>query len=325
MKVPLSPALRTHWWKLALAVTPLLVLGTPAPTAPNPPRAAAPDLSGLAWIRDDSFLAVHDAKGPGQPRVSVVMEPGSPAGPLVRTLRVKGLKDEPFDLESIARIPPKPGAPPEATPSFLLAESGSNERYRRIFMASYEEGDEITLKYLADLPSFPWRADVEGIALRWGGNRLWLVFADRAEGDRSTMLRWASLSLEGPQQEPLEGAMPFSVSEPDGPRARQISALEFDSSGYLYAASTQDPGVDVGPFRSHVWRVGWARSKGESFEIQLERQGGKTSALQIATVDGFKVESLAIRELKPGIRELFIGTDDEAYGGIMRTLGVLPK
>src|SRR5947199_10778748 len=34
-----------------------------------------PDLSGLAWIEGDRFLAVSDAKNPGEPRVSLVLEP----------------------------------------------------------------------------------------------------------------------------------------------------------------------------------------------------------------------------------------------------------
>ncbi len=38
-----------------------------------------------------------------------------------------------------------------------------------------------------------------------------------------------------------------------------------------------------------------------------------------AIVDGFKVESVAVRENGNGV-ELFVGTDDEDYGGTLRPL-----
>ena len=39
----------------------------------------------------------------------------------------------------------------------------------------------------------------------------------------------------------------------------------------------------------------------------------------LGTVDGLKVESVALRELD-GQTQLFIGTDDENYGGTLRRL-----
>ena len=44
---------------------------------------------------------------------------------------------------------------------------------------------------------------------------------------------------------------------------------------------------------------------------------------KLATLDGLKVESLAIRESK-GAVELFAGTDDENYGSALRPIALEP-
>jgi hypothetical protein len=80
-----------------------------------------PDISGLAWIGGDLFLAVHDAKNPEEddrPRVSLVELPKSPTGLTRQTMELtwpepQGLSS---DLESVARIP--------GTALMLLVESG---------------------------------------------------------------------------------------------------------------------------------------------------------------------------------------------------------
>jgi hypothetical protein len=41
---------------------------------------------------------------------------------------------------------------------------------------------------------------------------------------------------------------------------------------------------------------------------------------RLATLDGLKVESIAVREPQAGVRQLYVGTDDEHYGGILRLL-----
>ena len=324
MKFHISPAAGAS---VLLAVAAVVVIGRPAPSDPPKPRAVPPDLSGLAWIKGDSFLAVHDGKEPGLPRISVVLEPRSADGPLVRPLRVKGLETEPVDLESIARVPPKPGAPADAPLSFLMAESGSNPGFRRLFHATYSEGDDITLKPVGNLPALPGNVDTEGLALYRMGSRLLMLFADRSEGERLAFIWVFPRSLDGEPSDMQPGFEPIRLALPDtgAPRTRLISAMEFDRDGNLYVASAADPGVDTGPYRSHVWRVGWAHAKGDFFSFEPEKQGQTPRPLRVATVDGMKVESLAVREAKPGVSELFFGTDDEFYGGAMRSLGVLPR
>lgn len=69
-----------------------------------------PDISGLAWIEQDTFLAVHDAKNPeenNRPRVSILSLPRTPEGIRWKPLEIDWphpLKES-SDLESIARIP----------------------------------------------------------------------------------------------------------------------------------------------------------------------------------------------------------------------------
>lgn len=324
----LSPSLPHSWLPLAVAGLVVLAAANQAPSQPPAPRVAPPDLSGLAWLKDNAFLAVHDAKAPGQTRVSVVFEPQSAAGPLVRPLRIRGADPEPFDLESITRVPPKWGAPADAPPSFLLAESGSNPRFRRIFHATYREGDEITLRHVGDHSLFLERADVESLAALRVGERLLVFSAGRAEGQRRALVAGQPITVDGEPRDPVGGEeLNFNVliPEPSGPRVRQISDLVFDPSGYLYASTAEDPGVDTGPYRSSVWRVGWARTEGGAFTFEPEKDGDRHRPARVATVDGMKIESLAFRELRPGFGELFFGTDDESYGGALRSLGVVPR
>jgi hypothetical protein len=89
-----------------------------------------------------------------------------------------------------------------------------------------------------------------------------------------------------------------------------------DSKGHIYAASTLDPegtsaDPDNGPFRSIVYRIG--RVGADGLKLQAKPK-------VLAVLDGLKVEGLTIREQEDGEREIFIGTDDENYGGILRLL-----
>lgn len=59
--------------------------------------------------------------------------------------------------------------------------------------------------------------------------------------------------------------------------------------------------------------------------LQSSLQGKPTVRLlprprRLATMDGLKVESLATRNERDGLVHLYVGTDDEGYGGIVRPL-----
>jgi hypothetical protein len=276
--------------------------------APDPPQAASslPDISGLAWLDGDEFLAVHDAKDfDERPRVSRIALPKSTAGPVHQPIDV--LWPDPQgpsrDLESIARIP--------RTSSYLLAESGSAKvGTPRIFLAN-DRDRRLEIIEVVDWP-VPIQ-NVEGAAVGRVHDQLVFLFAERAEGRSTTPLRWAGLTLRplafGPFQE-----VAFTAPDPSGPYARPVSAIEIDESGQIYVASATDPGNDSGPFRSVIWGIGRIEPEGA--------EGAKIIVYQrperLATLDGVKVEGLALRQQAGLAPEIFFGTDDENYGGILR-------
>jgi hypothetical protein len=275
------------------------------------------DLSGLAWVEGDTFLAVHDAKNPEEnerPRASLIRLPQ--AGGSLTWETVPLAWPPPLgpasDLESVARIP--------GTQSFLLVESGESRaqarQFRRVFLVELRDrGFELVSH--TELPAPV--ENVEGAAVARAGGRLVFVFAERAEGQMSTLISWAELQLQ-----PLKlGAVrraPFRATGFAGDKIRPVSALEVDGRGRLYAASAFDPGDDGGPFTSVIWRIGRVNPGGNlKAAVIIERR-----PVRVARVDGFKVESLASRERAGGKIELFAGTDDENYGGTLRPLPLQP-
>jgi hypothetical protein len=157
--------------------------------------------------------------------------------------------------------------------------------------------------------------NVEGSAVARIGEQLIFLFAERAEGQPSTLLRWASLSLRplafGSFQD-----VTFTSPDPTGPHARPVSAIEIDEAGRIYIASAVDPGNDNGPFRSVIWRIGRVEADGSGKpRVILDER-----PQQLASLDGLKVEGLALRKNVGGDLDIVFGTDDENYGGILRLL-----
>lgn len=273
------------------------------------------DLSGLAWIEDDLFLGVHDTKGGREknalPRVSIVRLPRSETKGVTwksPELKFPGPGGSASDLESVSRIPGGRG--------FLLVESGqAGEEARRIFFARYH-GGALTIESYASWP-VPVE-NVEATEVCQVGQQLVFLYAERAGGLLSTKIRWAKLSLDpilfGPFKE-----VTYHAEDPVGINTRPIVALAVDGEGFIYSASASDPGIDDGPFRSVVWQIG---------RVLADQEGNPTVELggekRLATLDGLKVESIAVRETKEGGRQIFVGTDDENYGGIIRLLPGAP-
>ena len=80
-----------------------------------------------------------------------------------------------------------------------------------------------------------------------------------------------------------------------------------DAAGNLFAVTAYDPGTDNGPYRSAVLKIGTVDAGGVSID---------TEPTVVATQDGFKTESVTIQ--KDGTAGIYIGTDDENYGGTLR-------
>jgi hypothetical protein len=293
---------------LAAACAPRQEAVVPAP--PDPPML--PDLSGLGWIADGRFLAVHDAKNPDEndrARAGVLAVAATPAGSAWAPLEVEW--PDPLgpssDLEAVAPIP--------GTQTFLLIESGegvaNGRQYRRVFRVRID-GSRLRILSFAELPGTI--RNIEGAAVARVGGHLVLLFAERAEGEPATDLVWADLQLE-----PLAvGSVQHARFGPDGsgrPGWRPVTAIEIDRAGRIYIGSAYDPGDDNGPFQSAIWLAG---------RVEAGPGGGAVvvvsgSPQRVATLDGFKVESLAFRPIGDG-EQLFAGTDDENHGGTIRPI-----
>jgi hypothetical protein len=273
-----------------------------------------PDLSGIAWIDGDRFLAVHDSKNPKQnqrPRVSIIRLPTAPGSIEWKPLAVDWPQSlgPSSDLESIARIP--------GTGSFLLVESGERLKdrppFRRIFLAELR-GEELRIVAFRELPD--WVINVEGMAVARAGNRLIFIYAERADHQPDTDILWAEFETDLVRL----GAwhrIKFRPPGFTGPNWRPVSSIEVDSAGRVYAASAYDPNDDNGPFRSVIWRIG---------QVQQDRNGNAILGIYrkpqlLARLDGLKVEGLAIRE-QQGKFEMFASSDDENYGGMVRLIPI---
>lgn len=270
----------------------------------------AVDFSGLAWLEGDAFLTVHDAKIPAEsarPRVGVATLSRTLEGIRWRPLEVSwptgaGMS---HDLESIARIP--------GTTTYLLFESGDDgSEYRRIYVAE-AAGGEVRIREAAEWP-VP-ITNVEGSAVARLGSGYLFLYAERAHGSGTTQIAYAPLSLN-PLAFGSFDSVTFQSPDPEGPGARPVSALEVDSRGRLYVASALDLDRDDGPFRSVVWEAG---------RVVADEAGTPRIVLlptprRLATLDGLKVESIAVREHPSGDVEVFAGTDDENNGGVIRPL-----
>jgi hypothetical protein len=97
--------------------------------------------------------------------------------------------------------------------------------------------------------------------------------------------------------------------------------MDLDSTGRIYISSTFDaedaglPNPDNSPFSSAVFCIGQLREVDGEPEVFLF----DTPRLE-GTLQGFKVESLAVREGDGYGFQIFVGTDDENYGATMRLL-----
>ena len=310
----IKPGIKLWWIVLSLIMMFLLSSCSDDEQDPLNP-SILPDLSGLTWVMDDLFIAVHDAKNipaeEGWSRVSFLRLPVSEKEGVIWQpvgMEFPGPGGKSSDMESACSIP--------GGGDFLFVESGQEgENFRRIFHAFYN-GDKLQIISYSD-----WPVEIENVEASevcQVGDHMVFLYAERAEGLDSTLLRWACFSLD-----PLSFGefrqVTYHAIDPLGEGARPIVALDVDSDGFIYTASAYDPGSDEGPYRSVIWRIGRivAAKDGEA-EILLDEN------TRIASLDGLKVESVAIRETVEDHRQVFVGTDDEYYGGLLRLLPPTP-
>ena len=310
-------------------ITPVVILAFAALTvlaAVEPIRAEQPtakrsvskllDLSGLAWIGGDNFLVVHDAKNPderGRTRVSLLVLPSSLDGILWRELHPRFPGGLSSDLESAARIP--------GYNEVLLVESGDNAGpFQRIFLAELDR-NRVNILDVVEWDSFTEVFNVEATAVAETDNGLIFIWAERNSGEQFTDINWADLTLDpfmiGGNSGSVEFTLPAGlVNELGNPLySRPVVGMNVDSAGHVYTVAAFDPedsvpDPDNGPFRSVVFKIA------EVVDGMVVLDGMPTIQ---ATVDGLKVETVAVREDNDHV-DLFIGTDDENYGGTLRLL-----
>lgn len=274
--------------------------GRPAPQVPAEAAAAPearplPPLSGLACLPDGSFLAVVDTKSNAPAEASrvirILLSDNQPSWESI-PVDWPAPDGTSNDLEAVAAVP--------GTDSFLVVESSFREgRYGRIVQIS-ADGEVLKSGHLpADVEN------IEGVAVARAGGGLVFFFGERGSGT----IRWADLDLSGPEIRLDEkSSVRFQVADPPGNGHREISTLEIDAAGHLYTASTVDPG-DQGPFQSVVWEIGQV-GDGEVTLLPTPRR--------IADVPDSKVEALVFCPGANGEMQLFLGTDDEDFGGSIR-------
>jgi hypothetical protein len=274
-----------------------------------------PDLSGLSWVEDDLFIGVHDAKNNAEkenwPRISLIRLPQSELDGVIWepvALNFPGPGGVSSDMESACSIP--------GGKDFLFVESGQEGAlYRRIFYAEYDNGALMISSY-ADWPVEI--INVEATEVCQVGEKLVFLYAERAESSLTTQLKWAEITLNPLAFGEFEGVT-YTAVDPVGHGARPIVAMDIDSDGFIYIVSAYDSGSDDGPYRSVVWQTG---------KIQADVNGNPEVQLnlnnRLGNLDGLKVESIAIREIAADSIEIYIGTDDEHYGGILRLLPATP-
>ena len=269
------------------------------------------DLSGLAWIEGNLFVGIHDVKASPQTeqmhRFSLIILPGDnqeylaclpvfpefPAG--------TGL---PSDLESACRLPGRQG--------FLFCESGQSwGGEKRIFYAKYQD-DELKIIDYIDWPVEI--TNVEATEVCKVGDKLVFVYAERAEGSPSTYIRWAEFSPE-PLSIGTFREIKYKSKSPFKSSFRPVSGMDIDTNGNIYISDAYDPGVDTGPYKSHIRMIGkiFPDKSGEPV-IKLKKQA------LLGTMDGLKVESVAIKSSQNGEKSIYYGTDDEHHKGILRVL-----
>jgi hypothetical protein len=289
----------------------------------RPPRfrqaSNLPDLSGLAWLGGNQFLAVHDAKVEGElanPRVSLIELPVNSKGLRwqQRTVHFHELRSN--DLESAARIP--------GTLDVLLVESGDSlddPAFQRIFKARVV-GNSVQIVATAQWPVAI--NNIEASAVAALGARFVFLFAERAQNLASTELRWALFDPDT-----LSFGSFSSVTFPNPNAAafnRPLVGMDVDSAGQIYIVAAFDaeaaglPDPDNGPFASGVYRIGVVTEGGGVPAVRLF-----DSPLLEGMMDGFKVESVAIREDAEHGFQIFIGLDDENSGATLRLLPEPPK
>lgn len=267
-------------------------------TGPNLPQSEL-SYSGLAQAGSDGHLVVHDSKGDGR-RLSLLPQNSNQ----LEEVSVDWSRtSQPEDLEAVA--------PLDGSPGTFMAVEGSryNGRTPHLFLFNYADGKAETLEQF-DLPQLPY--EIEGMVTQQRADGdLTVVLGGRGDSEGSPgSLHWGVYDVDEQQmnwsQDGISG-MPVPLPEDLGAGARPISDLLLTEEGELWASGCTDQG-DTGPFESLIYRVG---------QLDADASNPITLTLDHATrIPGEKVEGLSTASS----HRVVIGTDNESFGGSIRTL-----
>lgn len=274
------------------------------------------DLSGLVWLGSDAFLAVHDAKVADErfdPRVVTLQLPKDIRGVTFKDSRISFQGIIPNDLESAAQVP--------NTKWILLSESGDSKEdasIQRIFKATVR-GNRVRIRSVTPWPVLIYNVEATAVA-RVDGDYIF-IFAERASRQQSTELQWIKFNPRTMKFDKRVNRVTFA--NPDPARYnRVIVGLDVDSNGTIYSVAAYDaetaglPNPDNGPYAAGVYAIGTVLSDCGEPTIQLFQE-----PTCLSTTDGYKIESVAVRPASDdSSAQIYIGTDDENYGGTIRLL-----
>ncbi|KUL21291.1 hypothetical protein [Chlorobium limicola] len=282
-------------------------------------------ISGLAPAGTNLYLAVHDVLGfEDGPRLSLVRTyPDRP--PAFTVLTVDDWLDSggrSSDLESVCVLPSRPD-------EFIAAESGywkGSQGRLFHFRIDYNAGKAVVLgvsrlPFLVDNDPDHVGDQFEGlICLENSPDQVILLLGERGGSVSypSGVIRWGVLDLRRHSlsfsEQGLHGIVvhaPGSWKNRDS--KRDISDMYLHPDGSLWASACEDPG-DAGPFRSLVYRLGSVRKDSEQPVLLAKKPE------ILLDVSGFKIEALSSPSVSAPLSTMSIGTDDEIYGGVWRSV-----
>jgi hypothetical protein len=256
------------------------------------------------------YVAVHDNKGAGQPRLSLVRvgPSGEVAVHAVPCAMADAKATLPVDFESVCALP--------GTSSEFVAvakEAGASPVRHLLcrLVLSWTGGTVTRTVPLAHLPASG--ADVEGFAVRRLGGVDAAVWAHRGGGTAPAAVYAGRLDLAAADEKDVlrldDGPHGVSVDFfPACTDRRSVSALKIDAAGTVWAtAACETPALDGALYRLGTLCVG---------------ADGK-AALALATPyaatgrhPGRKVEALELMPERCG--RTLLGSDDDAGGGWLR-------
>lgn len=308
----------------------VLLLVLPALT----PAADAVGYSGMVRISDNSYLTVNDRKATVHPGfrigvLTVTPDDGTVFHPLTVRDWGKG-EPPPSDLEACCAVPGR-------VAEYLLAESGEfKAKYGRVFHVRVDRDGESGWQakclgaFKPDRPptddqGSTWEGDqIEGMACLPGfeKDKPILIFGERGgkvkDGHKFGRLVWGELDLTNDYRLTKLGdaALASKSVLPGGRDCSDLHVVEKDKGWVVWSVATRDGG-DAGPFHSAVYRAGKFVLDADAKKVRFDREEKPAS---VRHLHGLKVEALAgPPKAVPG-SEFSVGTDDEAFGGVWRTL-----